>query len=259
MTATDIPNPEAQVDQDAGHMSLMAHLRELRTRLIWILGGLIAGTLLGMLMAETVLNIIVTDWEVTLQAITPFENIATFFRMSFTLGTALATPVLIYQGLAFILPGLYPHEKRGLLFILPGVVLLFLSGAAFAYYVMLPVAVTFLQNFWDDVIAANWSAREFVNFVIRIVFWIGFFFELPLVMAFLSRIGIVSGPRLLSWWRYAIVVSAIVAAIITPTIDPVNMSIALAPLILLYFIGVGLAYILYRPREPRDFTQDDQE
>ncbi len=240
-------------------MSLMAHLRELRMRLIWILAGLVVGTMLGMLIAESVLNIIVTDWNVALQAITPFENISTFFRVSFTLGTALATPVIMYQGLAFIVPGLYPHEKRSLLLITPGIVFLFLAGAAFAYYVMLPVAVNFLQNFWDDVINANWSAREFVNFVIRIVFWIGVFFELPLVMAFLSRIGVVSGPRLLSWWRYAIVISAIVAAVITPTIDPVNMTIALAPLILLYFIGVGLAYLLYRPRAPRDFTQDDQE
>ncbi len=259
MTATDVPSPEAQFDHDEGRMSLMAHLRELRMRLIWVLGGLILGTMLGMLISEKVLHIIVTDWNVTLQAITPFENIATFFRVSFTLGSALATPVIIYQGLAFIVPGLYPHEKRSLMLIMPGIVFLFLGGAAFAYYVMLPVAVAFLQNFWEDVINANWSAREFVNFVIRIVFWIGIFFELPLIMAFLSRIGIVSGPRLLGWWRYAIVISAIVAAVITPTIDPVNMSIALAPLILLYFIGVGLAYILYRPREPRDFTQDDEE
>ena len=77
-------------------------------------------------------------------------------------------------------------------------------------------------------------------------------------MAFLARIGIVTGPRLLSWWRYAIVVSAIVAAIITLTIDPVNMALALAPLILLYFMGVGFAYLLYRPRTPRDFTEDNQ-
>ena len=240
-------------------MSLMAHLRELRQRLIWMLGGVIVGTLLGMLIAERVAQYIVEDWDVALQAITPFENVATFFRISFTLGAALSTPMIVYQILAFILPGLYPHEKRGLLIIMPGVFLLFLGGASFAYFVMLPVAVRFLQMFWQGVITANWSAREFVNFVIRIVFWIGIFFEMPLIMGFLARIGIVTGPRLLSWWRYAIVVSAVVAAVITPTIDPVNMSIALAPLILLYFIGVGLAYLLYRPRVPRDFTEDAEE
>ncbi len=253
------PDAEPPAADEEGRMSLMAHLRELRQRLIWMMGGVIVGTLLGMLIAERVAQYIVNDWEVALQAITPFENVATFFRISFTLGAALSTPMIVYQILAFILPGLYPHEKRSLLIVMPGVLLLFLGGAAFAYFVMLPVAIRFLQGFWSDVITADWSAREFVNFVIRIVFWIGIFFEMPLIMGFLARIGIVTGPRLLSWWRYAIVVSAVVAAVITPTIDPVNMSIALAPLILLYFIGVGLAYLLYRPRVPRDFTEDAEE
>lgn len=257
--SADPPDAETPAEDEEGRMSLMAHLRELRQRLIWMLGSVIVGTLLGMLIAERVAQYIVDDWGVALQAITPFENVATFFRISFTLGAALSTPMIVYQILAFILPGLYPHEKRGLLIIMPGVFLLFLGGASFAYFVMLPVAVRFLQMFWQDVITANWSAREFVNFVIRIVFWIGIFFEMPLIMGFLARIGIVTGPRLLSWWRYAIVVSAVVAAVITPTIDPVNMSIALAPLILLYFIGVGLAYLLYRPRVPRDFTEDAEE
>ncbi len=256
MTTTELQQPDSVEELDS-RMSLMDHLRELRMRIMWIMGGLVAGTLLGMLIAERVALKIVQDWSVPLIAITPFENIATFFRISFTLGAAAATPLIVYQIVAFILPGLYPHEKRGLLLIMPGVFLLFLAGASFAYFVMLPVAVNFLQLFWQDVIEANWSAREFVNFVIRIVFWIGIFFELPLIMAFLARIGIVTGPRLLSWWRYAIVVSAIVAAIITPTIDPVNMALALAPLILLYFMGVGLAYLLYRPRAPRDFTEDN--
>ncbi len=257
MTTTELPQLGSTEEQDP-RMSLMDHLRELRVRIMWILGALVVGTLVGMLISETVALKIVRDWDVPLQAITPFENIATFFRISFTLGTVVATPLIVYQIVAFILPGLYPHEKRGLMLIMPGVFLLFLAGASFAYFVMLPVAVNFLQIFWQEVITANWSAREFVNFVIRIVFWIGTFFELPLIMAFLARIGIVTGSRLLGWWRYAIVVSAVVAAIITPTIDPVNMALALAPLILLYFMGVGLAYLLYRPRVPRDFTEDNQ-
>lgn len=256
MTTTELQQPGSAEEEDP-RMSLMAHLRELRVRIMWIMGALVAGTVLGMLISEDVALKIVRDWDVPLIAITPFENIATFFRISFTLGAAAAMPLIVYQMVAFVLPGLYPHEKRGLLLIMPGIFLLFLAGASFAYFVMLPVAINFLQLFWKDVITATWSAREFVNFVIRIVFWIGTFFELPLIMAFMARIGVVTGPRLLSWWRYAIVISAIVAAIITPTIDPVNMALALAPLILLYFLGVGLAYLLYRPRSPRDFTDDN--
>ncbi|RME65200.1 MAG: twin-arginine translocase subunit TatC, partial [Caldilineae bacterium] len=91
--------------------------------------------------------------------------------------------------------------------------------------------------------------------VTQIVFWIGVAFETPLVIAFLARIGLVSGPRLLSLWRQAIVIISVVAAMITPTVDPVNMSIVMLPLIVLYFMGVGLAYLLYRPRAPRDVDE----
>jgi sec-independent protein translocase protein TatC len=104
------------------------------------------------------------------------------------------------------------------------------------------------------VISQEWTIDRYINLVTRIVFWIGVFFEMPLIIAFLARIGLVTGPKLLGYWRHAIVANSIIAAIITPTVDPVNMTIVMAPLIVLYFIGVGLAYLLYRPREPRDFS-----
>ncbi len=246
-----IPDP-----LDESRMSLMDHLKELRVRLMWIVAGLVVGTVLGMFVAEWVISFVSLRLGVQLIAIGPFENISSFFRVSFTVGTGLAMPVIVYQGIAFIAPGLYPKEQRNLLFLLPGILLLFLAGAAFALFVMLPVATGFLQKFLGTVIEANWTAREYINFVTRIVFWIGVFFETPLIMAFLARAGFVSGPKLLSWWRQAIVVTSIVAAMITPTIDPVNMAIAMLPLVVLYFLGVGLAYIVYRPRLPRDFSEE---
>lgn len=243
---------------DDSRMSLMEHLVELRTRMVWIIVGLTIGTIVGMFLAEWVLTFISLRMGVQLQAIDPFENISSFFRVSFTVGSALAMPVIVYQLIAFVTPGLYPHEKRTLLLLLPGIFLLFLLGAAFALFVMLPVATSFLQNFMGNVIDPNWTARQYINFVTRIVFWIGVFFETPLVIAFLARSGFVNGPQLLGWWRQAVVISSIVAAIVTPTIDPVNMAVAMVPLVILYFLGVGLAYILYRPREARDFTVDEE-
>lgn len=244
---------------DEGRMGIMEHLAELRVRLMWIVAGLVLGTIAGMFVAEWVISFISLRLGVQLQAIGPFENISSFFRVSFTVGTAFAMPVIVYQAIAFVAPGLYPHEKRNLLLLLPGVLVLFFGGASFALFVMLPVATGFLQQFLGTVINANWTAREYINFVTRIVFWIGVFFETPLVIAFLARAGFVSGPQLLSWWRQAIVVASIVAAMITPTIDPVNMAIAMLPLVVLYFLGVGLAYIVYRPRLPRDFSEDAEE
>lgn len=250
-------NTQALEPIEQSNMTLMEHLIELRTRLIWIAAALLIGTLLAMIVVNPLLRFItkpLTDLGAETIAIGPTDTISIFFKVSFTVGAVLAMPVIIYQIIAFAAPGLYPHEKRALILVLPGVMVLFLIGAAFAYFMLMPVAVGFLQGFLGDVIRQEWTIDRYVGFVTRVVFWIGVAFEMPLVLAFMARTGLVSGPQLLGFWRQAIVIIAIVAAAITPTVDPVNMAIVMGPLIILYFSSVGLAYLLYRPRAPRDFS-----
>lgn len=245
---------------DESRMTLMDHLRELRSRLMWIVGSIVIGTVLSMVFVTPLLKIIIqplTALGVQPTAIGPTDTITIFFKVSFTAGAILAMPVLVYQIIRFVTPGLYPHEKRTLLMILPGVMVLFALGASFAYFLLLPQAVYFLQSFLGDLIKQDWTIDRYVSFVTRIVFWIGVAFQMPLVVAFLARTGIVSGPRLLGWWRQAVVVIAAAAAAITPTVDPVNMALVMGPLIVLYGLSVGLAYGLYRPRTPRDFSTED--
>lgn len=238
---------------------LVEHLVELRVRLMWIAGALIIGTLLSMFFVVPILEFIMaplTAYGKQPQALGPTDSIGIFIKVSFTAGTALALPVIIYECIAFLAPALYPNEKRAVLLSLPGILVLFAVGAAFAYFMLLPAAVGFLQNFLGKVINQDWSIDRYINFVTRLVFWIGVAFELPLVLAILSRIGLVSGRQLLHYWRQAIIIIAIAAAAITPTVDPVNMLLVMGPLILLYLLSVGLAYLLYRPRVPRDFSQE---
>jgi sec-independent protein translocase protein TatC len=233
---------------EESRMTLMDHLRELRTRLMWIVGALIGGTLLSMLFVDPLLRFILqplTAAGTQPIAIGPTDTITVFFKVAFTTGAVIAMPVIVYHIIRFVAPGLYPHEKRNLLLILPGIMLLFAIGASFAYFMLLPTAVGFLQ------------IDRYISFVTRIVFWIGVAFEMPLIVAFLARAGIISGPKLLGFWRQAVVIIAIVAAAITPTVDPVNMSLVMAPLTVLYALSVGLAYALYRERKPRDFSQED--
>lgn len=243
---------------EESRMGLFEHLVELRSRMIWIVGALLIGTVISFIFVEPILAVItapvVGASGKSLIAIGPTDTISIFFRVGFVSGAVIAMPVIVYQIVAFIAPGLYPHEKRALFMLLPGVMALFFLGAWFAFNIMVPVATSFLQNFLGSVIDQEWTIDRYVNFVTRIVFWIGVFFETPLVIAFLARIGLVTGPKLLSYWRQSIVGASIIAAIITPTVDPVNMMIVMLPLVVLYFLGVGLAYILYRPREPRDFS-----
>jgi sec-independent protein translocase protein TatC len=243
-------------------MTLLEHLQELRTRLVWIVGGLVIGTGLAMLFVEPILRFLIEPLSAEgyiPQALGPTDTVGIFFKISFTAGASLAMPIIVYQIIAFVSPGLYPHERRALLLTLPGIMLLFITGAAFAFYMLMPAAVNFLQQFLGTVIRQEWTIDKYIGFVTRIVFWIGVAFETPLVVAFLARAGIVSGPRLLHFWRHSIVIAAVVAAAITPTIDPINMTIVMGPLIVLYFISVGLAYLLYRPRVPRDFSKEPFE
>lgn len=247
-------------------MSLMEHLIELRYRLMWVVGALLIATLLSMAFVVPILEFItrpLSELGKTPQALGPTDSIGVFFKVSFTMGTALALPVIIYHIIAFMAPGLYPHERRAILLSLPAVFVLFLIGAAFAYFMLLPAAVGFLQEFLGTVISQDWSIDRYISFVTRLVFWIGVAFELPLVMAVLARMGLVSGPRLLGMWRYAIIIIAMASAAITPTTDPVNMSLVMGPLFVLYAVSVGLAYLLYRPREEYDpeaplFPPDDE-
>jgi sec-independent protein translocase protein TatC len=242
-----------------GSMSLMEHLKELRTRLIWILGTILGGTLLALVFAEPIIQFIIqplTNIGVIPQAIGPTDTIGVWFKVCFTAGASLAMPVIVYQIIAFVSPGLYPHEKRALLLTLPGIMLLFVLGASFAFYLLIPAAVDFLQGFLGSVIRQDWTIERYIGFITRLVFWMGVAFETPLVVAFLARAGLVTGQRLLGFWRHSIVIAAIVAAAITPTVDPVNMTIVMGPLIILYFLSVGLAYLLYRPRDPRTFDDD---
>lgn len=254
----EVGHPQNQpIDEEK--MSLMEHLIELRTRLMWIVGSLLVGTVLSMVFVVPLIEFInepLTSLGQTPQALGPTDNIGIFFKVSFTMGTALALPVIIYQIIAFVSPGLYPHERRAVLWMLPGVLVLFVTGAAFAFYMLVPPAVGFLNNFLGTVIDPNWTIDRYVGFVTRLVFWIGVAFELPLIMAVLARTGLISGKKLMGYWRHAIIIVAIAAAAITPTVDPVNMALVMGPLFVLYLLSVALAYLLYRPRTVRDFSQE---
>jgi len=242
-------NPDQQIKTVSEQMTLLEHLDELRRRLIVVSVAILVTTLLSFIFAQQLVNLLAqpVGGLQNLESIDVTENISVFMKVSLLGGMILSMPVILYQIIAFIVPGLTPSEKRGLFISLPAAMVLFLSGVAFAYFVMLPRAVPFLLNFLDIPTAPR--PQTYFSFVSRLIFWIGVSFELPLIIAFLARIGIVSATFLIKNARYAIIIIAILAALITPTPDPINMGLVMSPLIVLYIIGVVLAKIMYRPRE----------
>ncbi len=176
-----------------------------------------------------------------LLALGPGEAFFTYLEVSLIIGVAVAMPVIVYQLLAFVTPALYENEKKYLLIAVPGVTLSFAIGVVFCYYLMLPFAIAFLGNFSTDIFTPLWAAERYLDFVTTFMLWVGITFELPIVMYFLSKLGVVSPQRLSSFRKYAFVMAFVIGAIITPTPDPINQTIVSLPIYFLYELGVILA------------------
>jgi sec-independent protein translocase protein TatC len=175
----------------------------------------------------------------TLQAIDVTESIGVFMRVALTAGFALALPYIAFELWMFAAPGLNARARRMGLLGIPLTLIFFIGGMAFAYYLLLPTALPFLLSFMG--IHTIPRGSSYIDFVTGLLFWIGIAFEFPLVIYVLSLMGIVKPGMLVKYWRYAIVIIAILAAAVTPTVDPVNMSLVMAPMILLYFLSIGLS------------------
>jgi sec-independent protein translocase protein TatC len=174
-----------------------------------------------------------------LQAIQVTENIGVFMRVGLFTGIALAVPYIAFEIYLFVAPGLSVRPRRYGLIGIPLAALFFFGGIAFAYLFMLPTALPFLLNFSG--IPAHPSATSYYGFITNLLFWIGAAFEFPLVIFVLSAMGLVKPSMLLSQWRLAIVIIAVVSAMITPTVDPVNMTLVMAPMIVLYFFSIVMS------------------
>ncbi|NJC98610.1 MAG: twin-arginine translocase subunit TatC [Anaerolineales bacterium] len=181
-----------------------------------------------------------------LQAIEVTEEIGVFMRVALTSGVAIMLPYIAFELWLFAAPGLKSREKKFGLFGIPLATILFLGGMAFTYYILLPTALPFLGGFTK--ISQFWTAREYFKFVTGFMVWIGLFFEFPLVVYVLTSIGLVKPQVLSQQWRLAIVIIAIIAAAVTPTIDPVTMGLTMLPMIMLYFASIGLSFIAYAGR-----------
>lgn len=229
-----------------GSAPLLEHLNELRSRVFKAFIALIITTGICFAFSQPLINYLAIpigglDQLVSIELT---ENISIFMKVSLLGGFVLAMPVIVYQIMAFVLPGLKQTERTWLLIMVPFAALLFATGVAFTWFVMLPSAIPFLTNFMG--ITTQVRPENYFEFITRLMFWIGLCFELPLVIMFLAKLKFVTARQLIGWWRYAIVLMAIMAAAVTPTVDPVNMGLVMAPLLGLYIISVILAAIVGR-------------
>jgi len=235
----------------ANELTFLGHLEELRRRLLVAVGALVLTTLTSLALTPWLVEILVKPIGGTqnLQAIQVTENIAVYMKVSLLGGVILASPIILYQILAFLTPALEKGEKKILLVGIPAATLLFLGGVAFTYFVMLPAAVPVMVGALN--ITNTPSVSNYFGFVTNVLFWMGLGFETPIVVFLMARLGIITPKMLVKNWRIATVVFAILAGLITPTVDPVNMALLMAPLLVLYWISVLLAYLALRRKPAR--------
>ncbi len=228
------------VQQPSG---VLEHLDALRKHLLHIVIVLFITTGAAFVFIQDLLNWLtqpIGGLE-SLQAIEVTEPLGVAMRVALLAGFAVSMPYTIFELYLFAALGLKAQARRRGLLAIPAATILFLGGMAFAYYVMLPAALPFLLNFLG--VPAAVRPASYVRFATGLMFWIGISFQFPLVIYFMASMGLIKAHTLAKQWRIAVVLIAVLSAAITPTIDPVNMALVMGPMILLYFISIGLAYL----------------
>src|SRR5262249_31310373 len=233
---------------------MVPHLRELQSRLIKASVAVAIGTIIGFylvtnstLLGGPLPNLLIKHFVppnagIELQYIEAAEGFVNYMRIALVVGVALAMPVVVYQLIAFFVPGLLPHEKRILFTALPFVTELFLAGLIFGWFFTIPAALQFLLTFGtSDVVRSRPSFASFISIVSTLMLWNGLIFEMPALIYLLARLGVVNAKMLARTRRYAIVIITIAAAIITPTGDPYNLLLLAIPMYCLYELGILLA------------------
>ena len=234
----------------------MQHLAELRRRVLICVVAVIIGSAVAFVFFEQLIELLVRPardlnlddgGQLVFTEVT--ELLTTAVKVSFVAGLVLAMPIVLYQVVMFVAPGLTGRERRYLFGFMPGAMLAFVSGVAFGYFVLTPPALHFLLTFGGDVAVPLIRVSNIINLMIRLLFWMGVAFETPLVMYLLAQLGIVSARGLARFRRYWVVVAFILGAIITPTFDPVNQGLVAIPLLVLYELGILLARFAGRGRQ----------
>lgn len=247
----DIPTADVFARTIEQPTVLLEHIGALRKHLFRAVIALFITTGISFVFATQILDFLAEPIGgiEKLQAIEVTESIGAFMRVSLLSGFALAFPYILFEVFTFVNPGLKKRERVLILMSLPFAAMLFIAGLAFAWFVMLPTALPFLLQFMD--IKTVPRPSNYIRFVTNLMFWIGIAFQFPLVIFVLASLGIVRAETLVRGWRIAIIGIAVLAAIVTPTVDPVNMGLVMLPMIILYFFSIFLAKIAQRSRDRR--------
>jgi len=235
-------------------LSVLGHFGELRKRLIRSIIVLAITAIISFVFYEQIFDILIypAPEGINLQAIKMTEMLGATMRVALICGIILAMPYLTYELVMFISPALTRREKRYVYLVLPWIALMFAAGVVFAYFILIPRITGFLIGWGSNIVAVQPMFSDYINVVTRLLLVVGLVFELPVLTTFLSRIGVIKPKWLADKRKPAIIISFILAAIITPTIDPINQCLVAVPLILLYEMSIWLSKLVYKRKAVAD-------
>ena len=248
-----------------GEMSFLEHLEELRRAILKSVLAILVGMVLCFTFADYIINFLLSPTfqenlktEIEIQAIRPAGMFTARVNISLLLGFALVLPYVLYQLWTFISPGLLDKEKKYVPLVIFFCCVLFLVGAAFAFYVLIPVMVRFFVQLHVPDIKPQWDIGFYIGLVNKMVLIMGVVFQMPAVVAFLTWLRILNAGVLKRVWRIALVVIFIAAAVITPTGDPYTQTLVAIPLVVLYFISMGIAALIGRSRRKAEEAEEEE-
>ena len=243
-------DPDLELEEGAdGKMSFLEHLDELRKRLMWAIGALFGGFLVALFFIDRIFGFIMRPLAATLPEgrkmiyTEPTEAFLLQLKVAALAGVVISAPAVMWQLWLFIAPGLYRREKRLALPFIVSTSLLFVAGAAFNHYVVFPIAFTFLGSFTKDYMEFMPRITPVFSLYSQLLLAFGIIFQMPVLVFTLARLGLVTAGFLWKNTKYAVLIIFVISAVITPTSDVVTQTLMAAPMLVLYVVSIGIAWV----------------
>ncbi|MFZ4619175.1 MAG: twin-arginine translocase subunit TatC [Bacteroidota bacterium] len=249
--------PNDQKNNDEREMGFLDHLEELRSRIVYSVLAILICSIVAGFFADFLVKVVLLGPMLAVglkpQVLTPYGIMLTYMQVVLVVGIIGSMPIILYQLWKFVAPGLLPHERKYAFRIVFFTTFCFLSGIVFAYFILVPTALTFFSTFGTDVFTLNIAINEYISFMLSLILGAGLVFELPMITYFLSKFGIVTPKFMRKYRKHAIVIILVISAVITPTPDMLTQSLLAAPMIILYEVSIFIS--MFAQRKPVQETE----
>jgi sec-independent protein translocase protein TatC len=243
------PSPSNEDFHGEVEMTLVEHIEELRRRVLRSLLAVVVAAGLCLVGVKPLVRVLEMPAEgIRFLQLAPGEFLFVSLKVAGYAGLSLALPYVLYELLAFVLPGLSRRERALVAPAVAGSALLFLAGLAFAWWALVPAALRFLVSYGADVVEPSWSIERYLDFVLLLMVATALAFQLPVLQLLLGALGLIRAETMMAGWRWVVVVAAVASAVLTPSTDPVTMLLLAGAITALFLVGVGLVALSERFR-----------